>query len=101
VSPKSLWVMFAACLVFSSSFTCRYASAAPSAYIQSCNDHMPAPWVALYENVNFAGADVCVMGQGWFDLGSIGWAGRASSINVGAEGHFSDDAVGSLPTTTE
>jgi hypothetical protein len=69
-------------------------TAAAATYLEGCNDHMKAPWVALYEHPNFGGANICIMGTGPTNLNHpyIKWARRASSINIGAEGRFSDGA---------
>ena len=71
--------------------------AAASPTVQECNDHMQAPWVALYEHVDFQGDSICVMGTGLYNLNGIGWANRVSSVNIGAEGRAADGSVAPCP----
>lgn len=67
---------------------------AAASNVQECNDHMQAPWVALYEHINFQGDSICVMGTGLYNLNGIGWANRISSVNIGAEGYVADGSPG-------
>lgn len=65
----------------------------------SCNDHMQAPWVALYWDNNFGREAICFLGTGktslmhWNSYSSSGdtWESQPSSINVGANVTFYDE----------
>lgn len=72
-------------------------AAGPTPYVQECNAYMQAPWVALYEYANFQGQSICVMGTGSYNLNAIGWANRASSVNIGADGYVTDGSAGAYP----
>ena len=61
------------------------AAGAQSIHRVECSDHLHAPWIALYENVNFGGRCDAYEGTGIIELPS-GVANTASSINVGANG---------------
>jgi hypothetical protein len=52
---------------------------------------MAAPWVALYQHVNFGGNNICFLGTGLVNLTYSNWAYQTSSINIGANGRFEDD----------
>ncbi|HEX7461723.1 MAG TPA: hypothetical protein VF317_06090, partial [Dermatophilaceae bacterium] len=54
------------------------------------------PWVAIYQDINFGGQCDAYEGPGNVVLPS-GVADTASSINVGANGHFVDSQGASLP----
>lgn len=64
--------------------------AAADTSVQQCSSHMQAPWVALYEDVDFQGASICILGTGAVNLYAISWGDRVSSVNIAAEGHFSE-----------
>jgi hypothetical protein len=60
-------------------------------HAQPCNDHMQAPWLALYKDTYFGGESICFLGGGYIDLGlHPGWAEQVSSVNSGAEGVFDE-----------
>jgi hypothetical protein len=60
-----------------------------------CSDHLNAPWVAIYKDIDFGGQCDAYEGPGNVVLPS-GVADTASSINVGANGHFVDSQGASL-----
>ncbi len=66
------------------------SAAADSSPVQQCNDHMQAPWVALYEHVDFQGESICFLGTGFVNLYGIDWDNRVSSVNIAAEGYATD-----------
>src|SRR5450759_335600 len=61
-----------------------------------CSDHLNAPWVAIYKDINFGGQCDAYEGPGNVVLPS-GVADTASSINIGANGRFLDNQGASLP----
>jgi hypothetical protein len=61
-----------------------------------CSDHLNAPWVAIYKDINFGGQCDAYEGPGKVVLPS-GVADTASSINIGANGRFLDNQGASLP----
>jgi len=71
-------------------------SGAQEARHVECSDHLNAPWVAIYQDINFGGQCDAYEGPGNVVLPS-GVADTASSINVGANGHFVDSQGASLP----
>jgi len=85
-------------------FTSTEALAATSASVphaQPCNDHMQAPWVALYSDAHFRGSSICFLGRGRVDLDQYpDWLAQASSVNIGANGTFYESpwvGTGELP----
>ena len=68
-------------------------------YGTSCNDHMQAPWVALYWDSNFGREAFCFLGTGktylinWPSYSASGetWEKQPSSINVAANVTFFDE----------
>jgi hypothetical protein len=70
-----------------------------SIYGTSCNDHMQAPWVALYWDSNFGREAICFLGTGkthlmhWPSYSASGetWEFQPSAINVGANVTFFDE----------
>ena len=61
-----------------------------------CSDHLNAPWVAIYKDINFGGQCDAYEGPGNVVLPS-GVADTASSINIGANGRFLDSQGANLP----
>jgi hypothetical protein len=61
-----------------------------------CSDHLNAPWVAIYKDINFGGQCDAYEGPGNVVLPS-GVADTASSINIGANGRFLGNQGASLP----
>jgi hypothetical protein len=61
-----------------------------------CSDHLNAPWVAIYKDINFGGQCDAYEGPGNFVLPS-GVADTASSINIGANGRFFGNGGANLP----
>ncbi|HJT54924.1 MAG TPA: hypothetical protein VJ761_00405 [Ktedonobacteraceae bacterium] len=65
-----------------------------------CGDQLPYPWVSLYQNSWYGGAQICFVGLGSGNLtnfwinGHTSWNDQTSSFNMGAYGNMSSDING-------
>jgi hypothetical protein len=50
--------------------------------------HLVTPWVALYQDSNFGGRELCFEGTGLINLVDYGFNGQTRSINIAATGSF-------------
>lgn len=76
----------------------------PSIATHPCGANLPSPWVALYQDINFGGAQICFVGTGSVNLNNYTlscilfvctqWNNQASSFNSGATAKLTTDYNG-------
>lgn len=65
-----------------------------------CGDQLPYPWVSLYQNSGYGGAQICFVGTGSGNLTNYwinwftSWNDQTSSFNMGAYGYMTTDING-------
>jgi hypothetical protein len=52
--------------------------------------HLKTPWVALYEDSNYSGRQLCFEGTGWIYLDQYDFSEKTSSVNIAANVSFYD-----------
>lgn len=67
-----------------------------------CGDGLPYPWVSLYQDAGYGGAQICFAGRGsdnlnnyWIFWPFTSWDKQTSSFNMGAYGYLSTSFNGS------
>ncbi|HLX41152.1 MAG TPA: hypothetical protein VKR42_11510 [Ktedonobacteraceae bacterium] len=76
------------------------AKAIPFIAQYPCGDRLPTPWVSLYQDAWYGGAQICFVGPGSVNLtnywinGNTSWNDQTSSFNIGANGYMSIDING-------
>ncbi len=62
---------------------------------------MPTPWVSLYQDAWYGGAQLCLVGVGsvnltdyWISWPWTSWNDQTSSFNMGANGYLTTDING-------
>lgn len=66
-----------------------------------CGNNLPTPWIALYENINYGGLQICFVGTGsdnmanyWINWPVYNWSQAVSAFNMGANGRLTQLANG-------
>ena len=66
----------------------------------TCGSNLPSPWIALYQDATFGGAQICFSGTGSDNLSNYrinffqDWTNQVSSFNSGSNGKLTSDFNG-------